>query len=64
LRNRILDVKQAAKWLSVSPDTVRRMADAETFPHAYSVGTRSRRYWRIPEDDLRVVRPPREPEGE
>lgn len=48
----------AAGLLDVSDDTVRRWCDmGDVFPNAYPIGTQGRRYWRIPVNDLRRIRP-------
>lgn len=56
MSERVLDVSQVARRLSVSRDTVRRMAERGAFPGAYTVGAGTRRYWKIPETALSDVR--------
>lgn len=56
MRERIVDTTVAAEILVVSPDTVRRWCEDGVFPNAYPIGTKDRRYWRIPVSDLSVIR--------
>lgn len=63
MSERIVDTAVAAKMLQVSADTVRRWADDGVFPNAYVVGTKDRRYWRIPVGDLKVIKRFPAPDG-
>lgn len=70
MSERIVDTAQAASLLNVSTDTIRRWCEDQdddgrsiVFPRAYAIGTRERKYWRIPFGDLSVIRVFKTPEG-